>query len=146
VGSLFITVCRKSATETLSGKPACRRFYQTENIVNADDLDTALPSIVEMSKQAAGPTVLLAPSLRFLGEHGRGIVNMTQFTTTNITEEWFCPSGAEYKCKLAPLSLPADFVESMQMGRVHIQGYKHALIRTSRLGTLRHRKRKLSHV
>jgi hypothetical protein len=128
------------------GQASLQTVYQTENIVNADDLDTALLSIVEMSKQAAGPTVLLATSLRILGEHGLAIVNMAQFTTTNITEERFCPSGAEYKCKLAPLSLPADFVESMQMGRVHIQGYKHALIQTSRLGTLRHRKRKLSHV
>jgi hypothetical protein len=47
------------------GQASLQTVYQTENIVNADDLDTALLSIVEMSKQAAGPTCPSGPEFTY---------------------------------------------------------------------------------
>jgi hypothetical protein len=78
------------------------------------------------------------------GENGPVMVDISTFTIANILGKRSSPSGVEYECEFGPLWLPAEMVERLQIGRVHILSYEKGLIRDARLDTLRSKKRKLS--
>lgn len=72
------------------------------------------------------------------------IVQISKLTSAKILDNRSSPSGAEYKCELKPLWLPADVVRKAQMGRVHTRIYEQGPTRAGHLGTLRVRKAKSS--
>jgi hypothetical protein len=78
------------------------------------------------------------------GENDPVMVDISNFTTVKILNKRSSPFGVEYECELGPLWLPAEIVEGLQMGRVHILSHEKGLIRDARVGTLRSKKRKLS--